>query len=150
MCTLQLKEVQDKYKSESENNSRLRKQHAELMVTSQRKEASLTEYTEKFATVQAMRDSLERDLVNFQTQLDQERTQKNHQADLVIQAESKVQALQAKVCSIECRKHIFRYEILKLLFNSVDKSNSDHVSIYFNFFHFEIFSTCSHVPALFS
>lgn len=108
MCTLQLKEVQDKYKAESENNSRLRKQHAELMVTSQRKEASLAEYTEKFATVQAMRDSLERDLVNFQTQLDQERTQKNHQTDLVIQAESKVQALQAKVCSIECKKHILR------------------------------------------
>lgn len=94
---LQLKEVQEKLKTESDNHSKLRKQHAELLVTSQRKESSLNDYTEKFATVQAMRDSLERDMVNLQTQLDQERTHKNHQIDLVTQAESKVQALQAKV-----------------------------------------------------
>lgn len=95
----QLKEVQEKLKTESDNHSKLRKQHAELLVTSQRKESSLNDYTEKFVTVQAMRDGLERDLVNLQTQLDQERTQKSHQIDLVTQAESKIQALQAKVSS---------------------------------------------------
>ncbi|XP_045134142.1 rho-associated protein kinase 2-like [Portunus trituberculatus] len=110
----QLKEVQDKLKSESDNHSRLRKQHAELVVTSQRKEASLTDYTEKFATVQAMRDGLERDLVNLQTQLDQERTHKNHQADLVTQAESKVQALQAKLDSAFEREAVARKEAEKV------------------------------------
>ncbi|KAG0711128.1 Rho-associated protein kinase 2 [Chionoecetes opilio] len=110
----QLKEVQDKLKSESDNNSRLRKQHAELVVTSQRKESSLTEYTEKFATVQAMRDSLERDMVNLQTQLDQERTQKHHQVDIVTQTEGKVQALQAKLDNAFEREAVARKEAEKV------------------------------------
>ncbi|XP_050738009.1 rho-associated protein kinase 1-like isoform X2 [Eriocheir sinensis] len=110
----QLKEVQEKLKTESDNHSKLRKQNAELLVTSQRKESSLNDYTEKFATVQAMRDSLERDMVNLQTQLDQERTHKNHQIDLVTQAESKVQALQAKLDSAFERESIARKEAEKV------------------------------------
>lgn len=54
---------------------------------------------EKVASVQSVRDTLERDLVNLQTQLDQERAQKTHQADVISQAEIKIQALQAKVCN---------------------------------------------------
>lgn len=66
-------------------------------MSSQRREASVTEYSEKLAAAQSARESLERDLVNLHTQLDQERGQRTHQTDLVAQADAKVQALQAKV-----------------------------------------------------
>ncbi|KAK4317608.1 hypothetical protein Pmani_011315 [Petrolisthes manimaculis] len=110
----QLKETQDKLKQESDNNSRLRKQNTELSVASQRREASVTEYTEKLAGAQSARESLERDLVNLHTQLDQERAQRTHQTDLVAQGETKVQALQAKLDSAFERESVARKESEKV------------------------------------
>lgn len=106
----QLKEVQDKLKAESDANTRFRKQNAELSVITQRKEASVTEYMEKVAAVQSVRDTLERDLVNLQTQLDQERAQKTHHAEVISQAELKIQALQSKLDSAFERESVARKE----------------------------------------
>ncbi|XP_042225183.1 rho-associated protein kinase 2-like isoform X3 [Homarus americanus] len=110
----QLKEVQEKLKTETDGNTRLRKQNAELNVINQRKDASVTEYMEKITSVQSVRDTLERDLVNLQTQLDQERSHKNHQADLVSQAEIKIQALQSKLDSAFDRESVARKEAEKV------------------------------------
>ncbi|XP_071545699.1 rho-associated protein kinase 1 isoform X1 [Panulirus ornatus] len=106
----QLKEVQDKLKAESDANTRFRKQNAELSVITQRKEASVTEYMEKVAAVQSVRDTLERDLVNLQTQLDQERAQKTHHTEVISQAELKIQALQSKLDSAFERESVARKE----------------------------------------
>ncbi|XP_068208171.1 rho-associated protein kinase 2 isoform X1 [Palaemon carinicauda] len=110
----QIKEVQDKLKSESDANSRLRKQNAELTSINQQKETSLAEYMDKLAGFQTLRDSLECDLVNRQALLDKERALKNHQADLFAHAENKIQGLQAKLETAYERETLARKEADKV------------------------------------
>ena len=88
---LQLKETQEKLKSESEAASRLRKQHAEITVALKQKETAVSDYNEKLQGAQSVRDTLEREVFNLQTQLERLKAQKMNQE------ENKRHQLQAKV-----------------------------------------------------
>lgn len=85
----------------------MRKQNAELTVINQQKETSISDLSDKISSVQSIRDALERDIANLGAQLEQERGQRNHTTELISQADSKIQSLQAKVSSIDEKKILF-------------------------------------------
>ena len=97
ICFFQLKETQIKLKTESESSVKLRKTNAELTVAVRRQEVVVAEHSEKLATIQASKDALERDVVNLSTQLEQLKTGKIQQGDLVEKSELRCKALQQKV-----------------------------------------------------
>lgn len=66
----------------------------------QQKETSISDLSDKISSVQSIRDALERDIANLGAQLEQERGQRNHQTELISQADGKIQSLQAKVSSL--------------------------------------------------
>ncbi|XP_076066939.1 rho associated coiled-coil containing protein kinase isoform X2 [Oratosquilla oratoria] len=110
----EVKELQEKLKQETDIATKLRKQNAEVSVAVQRKESVIADYSEKLLGVQAVRDSLERDLANLQTQLEQQKANKAHQNDLVSQAENKRQALQAKLEVANSKESSVRREMEQL------------------------------------
>ncbi|KAK7067428.1 hypothetical protein SK128_021993, partial [Halocaridina rubra] len=106
----QIKEVQDKLKIESDANTRLRKLNAEQNVLIQQKESTLQDHMEKLAGNHALRDTLERELVNIQALLDKEKALKNHQIDLHSKSENKVHSLQAELEKAQARESVARKE----------------------------------------
>lgn len=94
---LKLKEAQLKLKAESESSVKLRKSNAELSVAVKRQEAVVSEHVEKLAAAQATRDSLERNVVDLNGQLERLRAGKIQQGDMVEKSEQRCQALQDKV-----------------------------------------------------
>ena len=69
----------------------MRKQHAEITVALKQKETAVSDYNEKLQGAQSVRDTLEREVFNLQTQLERLKAQKMNQE------ENKRHQLQAKV-----------------------------------------------------
>lgn len=90
MCCLQLAELNDKLKSESDQSSRLRKQVSELTVLLSAKEQSLTD---KVSNLESIKGSLELELAQLRISLEKEESDRMQAVSLKSEVESKMQSV---------------------------------------------------------
>ncbi|KAF6214490.1 hypothetical protein GE061_009233 [Apolygus lucorum] len=86
----QVLEKQDKLKTESETNSRLRKQVAELIVAKTASEQLASELQTMLDSLQSQRDTLQQEVAALQGQLSHERSSNAHAVDLQKELEDRM------------------------------------------------------------
>lgn len=92
-----MKELQEKLHQEIESQTKLRKTNAEMKASLKRQEDLVSEYGEKLNSTSNSRDSLEREKIFVQTQLEALRIETKKQSDFVSIAENKAKLLQEQV-----------------------------------------------------
>lgn len=93
MLEKQLNEIQEKFKVETENCQRLRKQAAELTMAKSTSEQMAGEYQTMLQSLQAQRDTLQSEVALLQGQLTQEKSLLSQASDHQLVLEGKIQSL---------------------------------------------------------
>lgn len=86
-------------KGESETNSRLRKQVAELIVAKTASEQLASELQAMLDSLQSQRDTLQQEVAALQGQLSHEKSSNAHAADLQKELEGKVLSSRLAQCA---------------------------------------------------
>ena len=87
--------------SETESTTKLRKVNAELSTSLKRQEAMTSEYQDRINHAIAQRDSLQREKISTQTELESLKATQGKQNDLITHNQLKMKSLQAKVFKIQ-------------------------------------------------
>lgn len=122
-----LSEMQEKYKAESEMTQKLMKQGAESRMNKHEVEQQLNELHQRMATMQAKRDTLQQEVLEWQSRLSHERNARQQILDSHKELEAKLQTINLEIERNYAREQqiVEENRVLNEQVSRLEKENAD-------------------------